>query len=168
MAAADENVSRAPRQAFDLSDADQEVPAPKQDEAPKAAPADVPVDVPVDLSLLGSLSDESGRDDFSSDELFDAMWPALNDLMVEIRRSLEYYSGRYQAQPSKILLCGGTARLPGLDKLIETELGISVEVANPLHNVTVFSKDLSDDYLNDVAAVLPVSVGLAARDMVGE
>jgi Tfp pilus assembly PilM family ATPase len=55
-----------------------------------------------------------------------------------------------------------------LDKLIQNELGIPVTVANPLQDVTVFSKSLSAEYLEEVASVLPVSIGLAIRDMIGD
>jgi type IV pilus assembly protein PilM len=96
------------------------------------------------------------------------MAPALMDLITEIRRSFEYYSSKYQGQPDKLVLCGGTAKLKDLSKLIENELGIPVELANPLHNVTVFSRQLSEGYLDEIASVLPVSVGLAIRDMIGE
>jgi type IV pilus assembly protein PilM len=121
----------------------------------------------IDFSKLSTLS-AVGHTDFGPEEVFDAMSSALMDLIAEIRRSLEYYSSRFQGQPDKILLCGGTAKLKDLDKLMENELGIPVVLANPLDNVTVFSRQLTEGYLAEVATVLPVSVGLAIRDMIGE
>lgn len=120
------------------------------------------------LSSLSPIGEDLGRTDYSKEEIFDAMSPALMDLIAEVRRSLEYYSSRYQSQPDKILLCGGTAKMKDLDKLFENELGIPVIVANPLHNVAVFSRQLSDGYLEEISSLLPVSVGLAIRDMIGE
>lgn len=106
--------------------------------------------------------------EFSQETVFDAMMTVLNDLIAEIRRSLEYYASRFQNQPDRIMLCGGTAKLKDLDKLIESELGIPVVLANPLENVQAFSSTLSQDYLEEVAVIFPVSAGLAIRDMIGE
>lgn len=105
---------------------------------------------------------------FTDEQIFDAMGPMLQDLIVEIRRSLEYYASRFQSQPDKILLCGGTSRMKDLDKLLEAELGIPVVARNPLDNVTVHSKALSQEYLDEVAFLFPVGIGLAIRDMIGD
>jgi type IV pilus assembly protein PilM len=105
---------------------------------------------------------------FTDEQIFEAIGPMLNDLIMEMRRSLEYYASRFQTQPDKILLCGGTSKLKDLDKLIQSELGVPVVVGNPLENVTVFSRTLSQDYLTEVASVFPVCIGLAIRDMLGE
>lgn len=106
--------------------------------------------------------------DVSQEVIFDNIAPVLNDLTVEIRRSLEYYASRFRGQPDRILLCGGTAKIKDLDKLLQNDLGIPVAVANPLQGMTVFSRSLSEGYLEEVAAIFPVSVGLAIRDMIGE
>ena len=126
---------------------------------------------PSDINFNPSSSDDMGQTDvskFTDEQIFDAMASALGDLISEIRRSLEYYTSRFQSQPDKIILCGGTARLKDLDKLLQSELGIPVVLANPLQNVTVLSSGLSQDYLAEVATILPVSLGLAIRDMIGE
>ena len=129
--------------------------------------ASLPAPAPIALSPLGEGGPEEQKD-FSQEVIFDAMSPVLNDLIAEIRRSLEYYVSRFQNQPARILLCGGTAKMKDLDKLLQNELGIPVTIANPLQNVTVFSRSLSEGYLGEVAAIFPVSVGLAIRDMIGE
>ncbi|MHB0912434.1 MAG: type IV pilus assembly protein PilM [Armatimonadota bacterium] len=152
---------------FDLSDEpDFAAPAaPVIDLSPE--PEEEPAET-FDLSALSSIGAEASNSEFTKEQIFDAMAPSLGDLVMEIRRSIEYYSSRYQEHPAKILLCGGTAKLPGLDRLLESELGIPISLANPLENVTVLSPSLSQGYLDEIAAVLPVSVGLAIRDMIGE
>jgi len=59
-------------------------------------------------------------------------------------------------------------RSQDIDKFLENELAIPVIIANPLRNVAFFPKGMSEDYLEEVSAVLPVSVGLAIRDLIGE
>lgn len=123
-------------------------------------------------SASGAISLQDAEDvdlsHFTEESVFDSICPVLMDLIGEIRRSLEYYTSRFQSQPDKIFLCGGTSKIRDLDKLIQEELGIPVIVANPLQNLTVFSRTLSEDYLQEIATVFPVGVGLAIRDMIGE
>jgi type IV pilus assembly protein PilM len=152
---------------FDLAVHDEAAPASPKPALDLSAGEDQPGEGDFDLSSLSLIGDESD-DRFTDEQIFDAMASALTDLITEIRRSLDYYFSKYQSQPDKILLCGGTAKLKNLNKLIETEIGVPVDIANPLQNVSVFSNALSEDYLEEVASVLPVSVGLAIRDMIGE
>lgn len=105
---------------------------------------------------------------FPDETVFDAIAPVLHDLVAEVRRSIEYFMSRYQSQPDKVILCGGTAKIPDLDKFFESQLGIHTVVANPMTSIGVFSRGVSEDYLHEVAAVFPVSIGLAIRDMIGE
>lgn len=119
-------------------------------------------------SLVPSEASDQGMPEFTEEQVFDAMIPVLSDLVAEIRRSLEYYASRFQSQPDKVIVCGGTAKMEGLAELFQMELGLPTEVGNPLQKVTVFSRSLSQEYLADVAMIFPVSVGLAIRDMIGE
>jgi len=157
---------------FDLSVGDEDFAGPPKPQLDLSEPAGeptppAPASVPAGISPVGE-GEPEGPVDFSQEAIFDAMAPVLNDLIVEIRRSLEYYASRFRSQPERILLCGGTAKMKDLDKLLQNELGIPVVVANPLQSVTVFSRSLSEGYLEEVAAIFPVSVGLAIRDMIGE
>ena len=168
-----------PAMDYDLSTGEEESEPDAADQETQSEPVDGDVEgenlaVPAILDQSASdesleeISEEADLTQFSEELISDALMPVLSDLIAEVRRSLEYYASRFQGQPDRILLCGGTARLKGLDRLLEAELGIPVVLANPLQNVTVFSEALSQDYLSEVATVFPVSVGLAVRDMMGE
>lgn len=91
----------------------------------------------------------------------------LVELANDLRRSLEYYSTRYSKMPSRVYLCGGTAKMPKLDEFLSRELGIKVVVADPLKNVRVNVPAASPQYLKEISPLLPVSIGLAIRDMIG-
>lgn len=166
-----EGMTGMPFMDFDLNEPDAApagVQAPKldlsepADEPGTALPAMVSGDAP-----LGGM-DDAELDNITVEQIYDVIAPMLQDLIMEVRRSLEYYASRFQAQPDKILLCGGTSKIKDLDKLLDAELGIPVVVANPLQNVTILSRTLSQDYLSEVASVFPVCVGLAIRDMIGD
>ncbi len=112
--------------------------------------------------------DDSVLADFTQEQIYDAIAPMLSDLIMEIRRSIEYYTSRFQSQPDKIMLCGGTSKIRDLDKLLQAELGIPVVLGNAINNVPVLSRTLSQEYVEEVAALFPVGIGLAIRDMIGD
>jgi len=100
-------------------------------------------------------------------QVFAAIAPTLGELLTELKRSMEYYRGRsVDGQIDEVLLCGGTAKLKGLDKFLTDELGIPTRVADPFQYVTLASRNFSGDYLADVSPSFAVAVGLGARDMV--
>ena len=95
----------------------------------------------------------------------DALAPVMYELATEITRSIDYYATRYQNRPEQIFLCGGTAKMRGLDTFLANELGIPVQVGDPLANFTVNCPKHSSQYLNEVAPLFPICIGLAIRDM---
>ncbi|MDH7602017.1 MAG: type IV pilus assembly protein PilM [Armatimonadota bacterium] len=101
------------------------------------------------------------------DRVFSAISGVLVDLATELRRSIEYYSTRYGKMPERVLLCGGTAKMPHLDEFLSRELGIPVEIADPWKNLQVSVASVSAQYLKEISPMFPVAVGLAIRDMIG-
>lgn len=100
-------------------------------------------------------------------EVFDAIAPVLGDFLAEVRRSLEFYRGRVQgAHMDEIVLCGGTARMKNLDKFLSQELGIPVSTADPLTHQEPLVRRYSLPYLQEVAPLMTVAIGLAIRDMI--
>ncbi|MER3473830.1 MAG: hypothetical protein C4335_07300 [Armatimonadota bacterium] len=100
-------------------------------------------------------------------EVFEAIAPVLGDFLAEVRRSLEFYRGRVQgARIDEIVLCGGTARMKNLDKFLSQELGIPVSIADPLTHQESLVRRYSLPYLQEVAPLMTVAIGLAIRDMI--
>jgi len=82
-----------------------------------------------------------GEDAALSQQIADAITPVLGELVTELRRSLDYYRSRGQGPGAqRIILCGGTAALPGLGPFLSAQLGLPVELANPLANVQLAAK----------------------------
>ncbi len=107
------------------------------------------------------------KDEAMVAQVSEAISGVLIDLANEVRRSMEYYSVKYNNTPSKVFLCGGTAKIPNLAEFLTRELGVPVEVANPLGNIAYHVPSMSDFYIKDLAPIFSVSVGLAIRDMIG-
>jgi len=71
--------------------------------------------------------------------VFEALIPALADLVQQIKKYMSYYNARASSTNSKkiqkILLSGGGANLKGLKELLSIELGVPVEFGDPWINV---------------------------------
>lgn len=100
-------------------------------------------------------------------EIFDALLPVLNELSMEVRRSIDYFRSRYPSETvDQILLCGGSARIGNLGPFFQQDLGIAATVADPFAGLKVASKQMSAQALAETAPAYAVALGLAARDAV--
>lgn len=96
-----------------------------------------------------------------------AMGPVLLDLVNEIKRSIDYYSGRSSGGAvDEVLICGGSSGLRGLAPYLAAQLGIVTRIADPFANATLTAKNYSAEYLQQTSPSFVVAVGLAARDFV--
>lgn len=76
-------------------------------------------------------------------QVFEALIPALSDLVEQIKRYLSYYQTHASHEHllpdgkgvAKIFLCGGGANLKGLSPFLNTYLKIPVEIGNPWINI---------------------------------
>lgn len=76
-------------------------------------------------------------------DVFEAMIPALTDLIEQIKKHFTYYQSHasHEHLPpdgkglKKIFLCGGGANLKGLTDFLGRELKTSVEIGNPWMNI---------------------------------
>lgn len=96
--------------------------------------------------------------------IVNATRPALNRLIGEIRRSIDYYEKQlYEKNVDRLVLSGGTAMFPGLDQSLADATGVPVEIVNPVQSLIVEegSSDIKD--LIENRAQFNVAVGLAAR-----
>ena len=99
-----------------------------------------------------------------------ALEPLLDEIIREVRRSLAYHDYQQQSPEagsgelgvSRILLNGGSAKLPRVEDYFQAQLGVPVKVAR------VFSRSaqtgLNQAYLESHAPLLLVSTGLALRE----
>ena len=105
-------------------------------------------------------------DDLTPRQVFDIIREPLSDLVTEIKRSVDYYRGRTSdATIDVILLSGGTACLPDLDRLLEGELDMPVVVADPFQAVPVQSTQYPRS-AKQIAPLFSVAVGLGLRETV--
>jgi len=142
------------------------------------APADGPEPGPGAMDALGALGGptnlldgfgdmgDPAQADLFQRRIFDSMMPTLVELVTEIRRSFEYFTSREPDTPiDRVIIYGGTSRLPHLVEFIQQELGLDVQQADPLQPLDLSHLRQPADYLQDLAPALPVCIGLGLRDM---
>jgi len=84
----------------------------------------------------------------------------------EIKRAVEFVTSTRSADPiQKIIVSGGSFKIPGLQKYLETETGIPVAPLNPFRNLVINYRRFDADYLDDMALQAGVAVGLALRSI---
>jgi type IV pilus assembly protein PilM len=85
----------------------------------------------------------------------------LGDLTTEVRRSLDYYGGRFRgAVPERVVVTGGSAGLPGLTRYLSTDLDMQVEVGDPFLGIGNAPTRASE---GGGGPSMAVAVGLARR-----
>jgi type IV pilus assembly protein PilM len=88
---------------------------------------------------------------------------ASEEVVGDISRSLEYFrSTAFQEDVHEVVLSGGGALVKGLPSLLTERVGLEVKLANPFKNINIPAKfDVA--YIEDVACIASVAVGLAIR-----
>ncbi len=85
-------------------------------------------------------------------------------MATEIQRSLDFFSATSTDDKiAKVYLTGGSAKIPGLPSVLESKIGVPVEIANPFRSIKMNEKDFNLAHINEVAPVAAVAVGLALR-----
>ncbi|MFZ5876282.1 MAG: type IV pilus assembly protein PilM [Nitrospirota bacterium] len=96
--------------------------------------------------------------------LADVISTMNGELAAEIGRSFDYFrSTSTQETIDRVLLSGGTAKLPGLAPFLSERLGVPVELLDPFRQIRVNPKTVSPDLIAEVGPQATVVVGLAIR-----
>ncbi len=89
---------------------------------------------------------------------------AAETYVQEIRRTLDFFlSTMVNENIEKIYMSGGSARIPGLLKLLEKQMEIPVEMINPFNNIKWDDRVFDPEYMAYIAPQMAVAVGLALR-----
>lgn len=89
--------------------------------------------------------------------------PFKETMAQQVSRFLQFFYTAGQHQSVDIIaLAGGCASIPGVDELIESQLGIKTVIANPFANMELSNK-VNAQALNNDAPALMIACGLALR-----
>ena len=110
------------------------------------------------------MEDDSSSNNAMADR---AIRGTLNNLVSEIRRSVQFYENQSQGNKvSKLVIGGGTVVLDGLDEFIRNALNLPVELIDPLLRIPVTGSDIDAEALRRNKHMLSVGIGLALRKAV--
>jgi type IV pilus assembly protein PilM len=108
---------------------------------------------------LGEASDKLPAQEM--EEIFVSL---TRDWVREFRRAFDFfYSNFPDSKIEKVFLCGGSCRIPGLDRLIQESLTTEVEIFNPLTHLDRDAKVFDPAYLDYVGPQMAIALGLALR-----
>jgi type IV pilus assembly protein PilM len=123
-------------------------PSATLDLSQSAEPAKVPLEESVTLPALGGVA---GGD--------------LQSLVYELRRSLDFYHREAPAagRVERVVLSADGSRLRGLDRYLETNLGLPVSMCQPFQGVAHSNSRVNSEYLRQVGPAFASAMGLALR-----
>jgi len=91
-----------------------------------------------------------------------AAQPSINELVGEIRNSIQYFASLPGRLPvARVLITGGGSYLNGLIPIIEAQVRLPVQPVSPLARLDVSKVAMSPDQADQVGAVLSTPIGLA-------
>ena len=90
----------------------------------------------------------------------------ISEWVQEIKRALDFLANSYPDENiQKIMLSGGSSRIPGFRKYLELETNLPVEELNPFANLIINERAFDSKYLSYMASQAGVAVGLALRSI---
>ncbi len=127
------------------------------------------------LEDLEDQTDASGKkegqkvkevDQEKSNDICQMLLEQLENLQNEIRFQLDEYYNSTGINVQKLIITGGTSKIPGLEDFLNEYLGIEVMKGNPRDIVKFRMTQTSMDIFEDINSIYPVAIGLAMRDFV--
>jgi type IV pilus assembly protein PilM len=100
-----------------------------------------------------------------TDEQKQQILRSVSDILtLEIQKTFDFFRATASGENiQRIVVAGGTARVPGLVDLLREEFAMPVEELNPFRRVLINPSRHSDDQIRDMAPRLVIAVGLALR-----
>lgn len=98
-------------------------------------------------------------------EVEEALREVSDGILGEVQRSLEFYRATTGGGLDRVMLCGGGARVPSLDRMLQERLGVPVEVMDPFSKIAIGTGVNSEERVREFGPALCVAIGLGMRRM---
>src|SRR6266853_700098 len=100
-----------------------------------------------------------------TDEQKQQILRSVSDILtLEIQKTFDFFRATASGENiQRIVVAGGTARVPGLVDLLREEFAMPVEEFNPFRKVLVNPSKHSEDQIREMGPRLAIAVGLALR-----
>jgi type IV pilus assembly protein PilM len=98
-------------------------------------------------------------------QVFQAMRPVFADLMQELQRSIGFYSSTHrEAEIQRVVCVGNACKLPGLQKYLEQNLGLTVVRPEKFQNLSETSASGAPQFAEQILS-FGVAYGLAVQGL---
>lgn len=137
----------------------------------ESQPAETPADTPSLIDTISGAVDKLTREELEEESTEatagKVIRNSINNILNEIRRSIQFYENQPKGKPvQKIVLGGGTARLKGLPEYLSQQIGLPVEIINPIRRISIEGRDADSSFIEKNKEILAVGIGLALRKVV--
>ena len=96
-------------------------------------------------------------------EVSDLMHLMCETYGTEIKRSIDFYQASSAGPPvSYILLSGGGAKVPNLQRVVQEVTRLPTQIANPFNSIS-YDQSVFENGVSDIAPIAAVPIGLALR-----
>ncbi len=86
------------------------------------------------------------------------------EMAAEIRKTFDFYTATSsEGAADELVLSGGCSLTPGLQEVLRDRFQVPVELMNPLRRIRYRESEFSAGWLETIAPMLAVAVGLAVR-----
>lgn len=105
------------------------------------------------------------KSDGDDDHTLATVMESVNaEVASEIARTIDYFkTTSSESDITRVLLCGGGAKVRGLAQQLHDRMHVDVDIANPFNEIDTSSCDVSPDVLAEMGPLAAVGVGLALR-----
>ena len=118
----------------------------------------------VDFDEAEMMKVEASENERDPNALTQEMIDHAEPIVLEIERSVDYFRSTYSGEYiKKVLLSGGSARIPGILQTLMHRLNIETELINPLKNIRFSQKKFDATYLDSLGPMFALAVGLSLR-----
>jgi type IV pilus assembly protein PilM len=89
---------------------------------------------------------------------------ATDTVLLELQKTFDFFKATTsEDRIDRVVLSGGSARIPGLSEAMAERFDTRVEIFNPFQNMSYNPKDFDAEFLEEVGPACAIAVGLAMR-----
>lgn len=89
----------------------------------------------------------------------------VGQIAAELQSTFDLFHKTSESRVRRVRLSGGGAMLEGIDTLIGQELGLDCDIINPFKGLKINNRQFDQQYLDTIAPMAVVAVGLATRTL---
>ncbi|OFZ62173.1 MAG: hypothetical protein A2328_09515 [Bdellovibrionales bacterium RIFOXYB2_FULL_36_6] len=104
-----------------------------------------------------------GLNGVSEKDVANTITTVLGELSHEINKMFHNFIKSTEKNINKVVISGGCARIPGIEKILTENFDIPTEIIDPYKNIKINPKIFDLQYIQDMAPLAAIGIGLAIR-----